>query len=196
MRDWSSELEEMGFENGDPVPITQEVEPSYNPVLDELDPQTRRAVELFAMISALEKGLEVARTGVQYILGSYSAVFPTSMVQRTPELEQVAQSVVEEQTWMLAGDILRRLLAQIPEDAPAPLRKQVDLFDTTFGLGINEGKASAEIATQRYGISREAWEQAQDRLCKSLGIARPITRSSKRDTTQNKLRNYRHAKHG
>ena len=194
MRDWGSELEEMGFENGEAVPITPSSEPSHDTALDELEPQTRRAVELFAQISAIGRGLEMARTAVLYVVGDFNATFPASMAGNLPELAEIADRAAEEQTRLLAAEIFRRLLAQIPEDAPPVLRKQVDLFDTTFGLGLNDGRTNSEIATQRYGISREAWEQAQDRLCKSLGIARPITRYSKQDTTKNKLRNHRHVR--
>ena len=161
---------------------------------NETAPTVRRTVEVFAQITAVSRCLELARRTADYLGRNGAGIIPGRMVERIPELPKILQRMADEQSRLLAVDLFRRILAEIPEDGPVALRKRVDVFDTTFGLGINEGKANATIASQRYGISREAWEQAQDRLCRSLGITRPITRNSRQDTTKNRLRNFRHAK--
>jgi len=167
---------------------------SAGSLLNEMEPGVRRTVEVFGQITAIVRCLKLARSSGSYIARELKVEYPVEMVRSIPEAGGMLQRATREQARLLAVDLFRLILGQVPEDAPAALRRQVDLFDTTFGLGINEGKANSTIATQRYGISREAWEQAQDRLCKSLGIARPITRNSKQDTTKNRLRNYRHVK--
>ena len=174
MRDWGSELEEMGFENGEVVPLTAAVEPAYDPVLDELEPSERKVAELHAQVSAMSKGLEMARAAVLYVLGDFNVTLPAAMIEGNATLSDIAREAADERTRLLAIAIFQRLFAQLPEDAPAILRRQADLFDTTFGLGL-KGQGTSDVAAvaRQYGLSVEAWKQEQAQLSAALGTEWP-----------------------